>query len=77
VRYDLNVYIQFRLIVRSFEYPRFNYETSDCDLHFVHKGPKVKSINLKLQNSTVQKMGNICYMTVSDIYVGLIIMYAR
>jgi len=77
VRYDLNVEIHFRLIVRSFESPRFNYETSDCDSHFVHKGLKVKSMNLKLQNSKVQKMGNICYVIVSDIYVGLIIMYAR
>lgn len=32
VCYDLNVEIHIRLIVRSFESPRFNYETSDCDL---------------------------------------------
>jgi len=77
VRYDLNVEKHFRLIVRSFESPRLNYETSDCDLYFVHKGLKVKSMHLKLQNSKVRKMVNICYVIVSDIHVGLIIMYSR
>jgi hypothetical protein len=37
---------------------------------------KVKSINLNLKNSKAQKMGNICYVIVSDTYVGLIITYA-
>ena len=47
-----------------------------CDLQFVHKGLKAKSMNQKLNNLKVQKMGNISYVIISDIYVGLIIKYA-